>query len=158
MRAHDFIQAFNDRDWDSLEETLAADCEYEELVSPIRRVRGAREVRKIYEGWGALAPSGSKGKVIEAIESGDGIAAEVEWSGFGETPYGSYPSTAAAPTARTALFCRFDEDGRIRRLCHYYDSMVVQHALGLNPGRRMQVDPPSPGAPPAAPSPPDPGS
>jgi ketosteroid isomerase-like protein len=126
-----FLAAYNDRDWDGLRAVLAPGCVYEEIGRPTRRVEGPDEVLRIFHGWAVAVPEATV-EITGRVGGGGGVALEVELRGARTGPFGDFAPTRRRPAARAALVFYLD-DGLIRELHNYYDSLVLYQVLGIGP-------------------------
>lgn len=126
-----FLAAYNARDWDGLRAVLAPGCVYEEVGRPTRRVEGPDEVLRIFHAWAVAVPEATV-EITRRVEAEAGAAFEVELRGALTGPFGDFAPTRRGPAARAALIF-YLEDGGIRELHNYYDSLVLFQVLGIGP-------------------------
>jgi steroid delta-isomerase-like uncharacterized protein len=125
-----FIGAYNERDWIRLGEQLAEGCVYEQVGRPKRRVEGRAAVVEIFRGWATTAPEAT-GEIADRIDAESGTALEIVLYGSLKAPFGDFTPAGKPPSVRATLIFHLDDDGRVRELRNYYDSLVLYQVLGI---------------------------
>jgi steroid delta-isomerase-like uncharacterized protein len=132
--ANEFIDAFNEADWERFSATCSADVVYEEKGSN-RTVRGVDAVLELAKGWRAAFPD-VRGKISNTTASGTTAALEITWLGTHtgplELPSGTLPATGKA--------VEFDgvqvfvvEGGKVTQMRHYLDLLTMLTQVGAIP-------------------------
>ena len=85
--AADFIDAFNQADWDRFRSQLADDAVYEEAGTG-RRVEGADPYVELCQGWRRALPD-CHGTIRSELADGPLVAQEIAWEG---TQVGALPT------------------------------------------------------------------
>jgi steroid delta-isomerase-like uncharacterized protein len=133
--ANEFIEAFNDADWERFTATCSPGVVYEEKGSN-RTVRGIDAVLEAAKGWRAAFPD-VRGKISHSTAEGTTAALEITWigthSGPLELPSGTLPATGKA--------VEFDgvqmfvvEGGKVTHSRHYLDLLTMLSQVGAIPG------------------------
>jgi steroid delta-isomerase-like uncharacterized protein len=133
-RATDLIEAFNEGDWERLEEHLARDVLYTETGTG-RRVAGAAPYLQLCQGWKEAFPDVT-GTVTNAV-SGDDIAVlEIRWDGTHtgplETPAGPVPPSGNRIAVDASFWTR-DEGDSIQEIHHHLDVLALLQQVGALP-------------------------
>ena len=132
--ANEFIEAFNDADWERFAGTCSADVLYEEKGSD-RTVRGIDAVVELAKGWRAAFPD-VRGKISHSTATESTAALEITWKGTHtgplELPTGTLPATGNA--------VEFDgvqvfviEGGKVTQMRHYLDLLTMLTQVGAIP-------------------------
>src|SRR5262245_2240501 len=126
----DFIAGYNERDWERLRGSLADECVYEQIGRPKRLAETGDEVVEIFRGWANTAPD-AKGEIVDRVDGPDGVAIELDLLGPLKAPFGDFTPAGKQPVVRAALIFHLDDEGKIRALRNYYDSLVLYQVLGI---------------------------
>lgn len=129
--AEEFLEAFNEQDWERMRSLLTDDCVHEQLARPKRRVEGADAVVALFQGWATAMPD-ARGEIAATVVGDRGVTLEIEWVGTMTGPFGDFSPTGRRQSAQAALVFHL-EDGQIKEFRHYFDSLVVFQLLGVNP-------------------------
>jgi steroid delta-isomerase-like uncharacterized protein len=133
--ANEFIEAFNEADWERFSATCSADVIYVEKGSN-RTVKGRDGVLEAAKGWKTAFPD-IRGKIFQSTAEGTTAALEITWiathNGPLELPSGTLPATGKA--------VEFDgvqifvvEGGKVTHMRHYLDLLTMLTQVGALPG------------------------
>jgi steroid delta-isomerase-like uncharacterized protein len=132
--SRDFVEAFNTGSWSRAKETLTGNALYHELGTQ-RRVQGPDAIITTLQGWKRAFPD-AKGKVTNAIATGDNVVLEITWEGTHtgplEGPGGTIPASGKRQTTQAVELIQFDGD-KIKECRHYFDMMTLLHQIGAVP-------------------------
>jgi len=133
--ANEFIEAFNDADWERFSATCAADVVYEEKGSN-RTVKGRDAVLEAAKGWKTAFPD-IRGKIFNSTAQGTTAALEITWmathNGPLELPTGTLPATGKA-VEFDGVQIFMVEGGKVIHMRHYLDLMTMLTQVGAMPG------------------------
>jgi steroid delta-isomerase-like uncharacterized protein len=134
-RATDLIDAFNEGDWDRLEQHLARDVLYAESGTG-RRVEGVAAYLQLCRGWKDAFPD-VNGTVTNAVAGDDTAVLEIRWDGTHtgplETPAGPIPASGNRITVDASFWTRHDGDS-IQEIHHHLDVLALLQQIGALPG------------------------
>jgi steroid delta-isomerase-like uncharacterized protein len=134
-RATDLIDAFNEADWDRLQENLAREVVYTETGTG-RRVEGAGAYLELCRGWKEAFPDVA-GTVTNAVAGDDIAALEIRWEGTHtgplETPAGAVPASGNHIAVDATFWARYDGDS-IQEIHHHLDVLALLQQIGAVPG------------------------
>ena len=132
--ATDLIDAFNEGDWDRLEEHLARDVLYTETGTG-RRVEGAAAYLDLCRGWKEAFPDVT-GTVTNAATGDDNAVLEIRWdathTGPLETPAGVVPASGKRIAVDASFWTR-DEGDSIQEIHHHLDVLALLQQIGALP-------------------------
>jgi steroid delta-isomerase-like uncharacterized protein len=132
--ARENVEAFTAGDWKRLKATLAPNSVYEELATQ-RRIKGADEIAAAYEGWKKAFPD-AKGKVKNAVASGDTVTLEITWEGTQtgplEGPQGTIPASGKRTVVEAAQVVKVRND-KIEENRHFFDMLGLLRQIGAAP-------------------------
>lgn len=126
-----WVASYNDREWDAMRSVLAADCVYEEISKPPRRVEGAEAVVSLFREWAKALP-GPRASVSNIVTEGNRVAIEFELEGAGESPFGNFRPAGKGPSTFGALFFEV-RAGEIASFRSYLDSLALYQIMGIHP-------------------------
>ena len=134
-RAADLIDAFNEADWDRLQEHLARDVLYTETGTG-RRVEGVGAYLQLCQGWKEAFPDAT-GTVTNAVAGEDIAALELHWDGTHtgplETPAGPVPASGKPISVDATFWARYDGD-RMQEIHHHLDVLALLQQIGATGG------------------------
>jgi steroid delta-isomerase-like uncharacterized protein len=132
--ANEFIEAFNDADWERFSATCSADVVYEEKGSN-RTVKGRDGVLEAAKGWRTAFPD-IRGKIFNSTAEGTTAALEITWmathNGPLELPSGTLPATNET-VEFDAVQVFIVEGGKVTETRHYLDLMTMLSQVGALP-------------------------
>src|SRR5262245_620347 len=99
----EFVDAYNERDWERMRGTLAEGCSYEEIGRPRHNSEGIEDVIRVFQGWAKAVPE-ARVELVGSAGEGDAVALEAEIKGALKGPFGDFSSSGTPPAARVALF------------------------------------------------------
>ena len=133
--ANEFIEAFNDADWERFSATCSPDVVYEEKGSN-RTVRGLDGVLEAAKGWRTAFPD-IRGKIFKSTAEADTAALEITWvathDGPLELPSGTMPATGKA-VEFDGVQIFIVEGGKVVHMRHYLDLLTMLTQVGALPG------------------------
>ena len=133
--ARDVVSAFNDSDWGKYQELFTSDCLYDE-VGTSRHLQGLDVIIPALKGWKEAMPD-VKGRVTNAVSTGNTVTLEVTWKGTHtgplQGPSGTVPATGKQQTTRSGWVLDF-EGGKVKESRHYFDMLAFMQQLGIVPG------------------------
>ena len=134
-QATDLVDAFNEADWDRLQENLARDVLYTETGTG-RRVEGVAGYVQLCQGWKDAFPDAA-GTVTNSVVGDDIAVLEIRWDGTHsgplETPGGPVPPSGNRIAADASFWARC-EGGRIQEIHHHLDVFVLLQQIGALSG------------------------
>ena len=126
------VQAYNDKNWDRVKETVTPTVVYDEVATN-RRVTGSNEVIETWKGWAAALPD-SKATFEREVVSGDSVILELTWRGTHTGPLQT-PAGDIAPTGRPieirAVQVVDVEDGKAKSIRQYFDMATLLQQIGV---------------------------
>lgn len=132
--ARENVEAWNAGDWQRLKAALAPDVVYDEVGSQ-RRMQGADQFVRAYQGWKKAVPDG-KGKITNSVAADNTVVIEVTWMGTHngplETPGGTIPPSGKSWNLRGAQVVVL-KDGKIKEVRQYFDMMTLLQQIGAVP-------------------------
>lgn len=132
--ANDFLDAFNQGDWERFRARLAPDVAYEETGTG-RTTRGADAYIALCRGWRQAFPDAT-GILRRTLVSGETAVQEVTWEGTqtGElpTPGGTLPASDKRVAVPATLWLTL-RDGRATEIHHHLDLLTMLQQLGAIP-------------------------
>jgi steroid delta-isomerase-like uncharacterized protein len=133
--ANEFIEAFNDADWERFAAACSKDVVYEEKGSN-RTVRGLDAVLEAAKGWRAAFPD-VRGKIYNCTAEGTTAALEITWMGTHNGPL-ELPTGTLPATGKTVEFDGVQifvvEGGKVTQSRHYLDLLTMLSQVGAIPG------------------------
>ena len=133
--ANEFIEAFNEADWERFSATCSADVIYEEKGSN-RTVKGRDGVLEAAKGWKTAFPD-IRGKIFKSTAEGTTAALEITWiathNGPLELPSGTLPATGKA-VEFDGVQIFIVEGGKVTHMRHYLDLLTMLTQVGAMPG------------------------
>jgi len=133
--ANEFIEAFNDADWERFTATCSRDVVYEEKGSN-RTVKGIDAVLEAAKGWRAAFPD-VRGKIFHSTAAGTTAALEITWMGTHSGPL-DLPSGTLPATGKSVEFDGVQvfivEGGKVQHMRHYLDLLTMLSQVGALPG------------------------
>jgi steroid delta-isomerase-like uncharacterized protein len=134
-RATDLIDAFNEADWDRLQEHLAREVLYTETGTG-RRVQGVAAYLQLCQGWKEAFPD-ARGTVTNAVADDDIAVLEIRWDGTHtgplETPAGTVPASENRIAVDASFWARYEADS-IQEIHHHLDVLALLQQIGALPG------------------------
>ena len=132
--AREVVDAFNDSDWERSRAPMKDDTVYNE-VGTARQLKGPEEIISALKGWKKAMPD-VKGKVTNALVSGNTAVLEVTWHGTHtgplESPGGTIPASGKKQTTPSAWVFEFDGE-KIKESHHYFDMLSFLKQIGAIP-------------------------
>jgi steroid delta-isomerase-like uncharacterized protein len=132
--SRDYIEAFNAANWTRVKETLTDNSLYNEAGTQ-RRLKGADAIVTALQGWKRAFPD-AKGKITNAISTGNSVVLEITWEGTHtgplEGPGGTITATGKRQITPAAMLISFDGD-KIKESRHYFDMMTLLQQIGAIP-------------------------
>jgi steroid delta-isomerase-like uncharacterized protein len=132
--ANEFIDAFNNSNWERFSALCSPDMIYEERGTN-RSAKGRDGVLEVGKGWKA-AMSDIQGMVFDSVGCGTTAVLEIRWTGTHDGPLEMANGTLAA-TGRTieidAAQIYTVENGLITSMRNYADFLTMAGQLGLIP-------------------------
>lgn len=126
------IVAYNEKNWEAVEEALTPDAVYDEVASN-RRLEGPGAILPVWKEWAAAFPD-SRATFESATSSGDYVTIELRWRGTHQGPL-NLPTGTAAATGKSIDMraCQVIElkNGRTRSIRHYFDLATMLRQLGI---------------------------
>ena len=133
--ASQFVEAYNNSDWDRLKAAFAADAVYDE-VGTRRRLQGPDEILSANMGWKEAFPD-SKGNITGAFADDGDVTLEITWEGTHtgplESPQGTIPPSGKHFEVRACQVVKVEQD-KIKEDHHYFDMVSLLEQLGVTPG------------------------
>jgi steroid delta-isomerase-like uncharacterized protein len=133
LRKH--LDAFSAGDFKTYRSHLTDDAMYDEEATH-RIVKGPDEIVKLVSGWRKGFPD-LKATIKNVVATGDAVVAELEWSGTHSGPFtgpmGTIPPSGKTGKVAAVQVVRFDGNGKIREIRHYFDLMTVLQQIGVAP-------------------------
>ena len=133
--ATEFIDAFNDADWERFTATCAPDVLYEEKGSD-RTARGVDAVLELAKGWRGAFPD-VRGKVSHCTAANTTASLEITWKGTHTGPL-DLPTGPLAATGKAVDFESVQvfvvEGGKVKEMRHYLDLLTMLTQVGAIPG------------------------
>lgn len=127
------VMAYNDKNWDAANKSLASDVTYDEVATQ-RTLKGTADVLKAWKGWGEAFPD-SKASFDGAHVSGNTVFLELTWRGTQtgtlHAPAGTIPATNKKIEMR-AIQVVDVADGKARSIRHYFDMATMLQQLGVS--------------------------
>jgi steroid delta-isomerase-like uncharacterized protein len=134
ITANEFIDAFNEGDWERFTATCSADVLYEEKGSD-RTAKGIDAVVELAKGWRAAFPD-VRGKVSNQTAEGTTVALEITWKGTHtgplELPTGTLPATGKAVEFDSVQVFVVEGD-KVSQMRHYLDMLSMLTQVGAIP-------------------------
>jgi steroid delta-isomerase-like uncharacterized protein len=134
-RATDLIDAFNEADWDRLEEHLAHEVLYTETGTG-RRVEGVAAYLQLCQGWKEAFPDAT-GTVTNAVAGDDIAVLEIRWDGTHtgplETPAGPVRASGNRIAVDASFWARYEGDS-IQEIHHHLDVLALLQQIGALTG------------------------
>jgi steroid delta-isomerase-like uncharacterized protein len=134
-RADDFIDAFNDGDWQRFAAGLAPEVVYEEAGTQ-RRVGGVDAYVQLCQGWKQAFPD-ARGAIRNVVANGSTVVQEIMWEGTQtgtlEGPGGSLPPSGKRVRFPASLWITFSGD-EMKEIHHHLDVLSMLQQLGAIPG------------------------
>ena len=125
------LQAYNDKDWDTLKASVTPDFVYDEIGTG-RRVQGVDAALALLKGWAVTVPD-SKATVHTACASGDTVALEITWRGTHKgampTPKGDIPASGKPIELRSCIVCEMAGE-KVRAERQYFDMGTLLRQMG----------------------------
>ena len=132
--ANEFIEAFNEADWERFSATCSADVVYEEKGSN-RTVKGREGVLEAAKGWRTAFPD-IRGKIFQSTAEGTTAALEITWiathNGPLELPTGTLPATGKR-VEFDGVQIFIVEGGKVTHMRHYLDLLTMLSQVGAMP-------------------------
>jgi steroid delta-isomerase-like uncharacterized protein len=133
--ANEFIDAFNNSDWERFSAQCSPDMIYEEKGTN-RNAKGRDGVLEVGKGWKA-AMSDLRGMVFNSAGCGNTAVLEIRWTGTHdgpiETASGTLPATGRNIEIDDAQVYTI-EDGKITSMRNYGDFLTMLTQLGVISG------------------------
>jgi steroid delta-isomerase-like uncharacterized protein len=131
----DLIDAFNQADWDRLQEHLARAVRYTETGTG-RQVEGVAAYLQLCQGW-KEAFADATGTVTNAVAGDDIAALEIRWEGTHtgplDTPAGTVPASGNRITVDASFWARYEGES-IQEIHHHLDVLALLQQIGALPG------------------------
>jgi steroid delta-isomerase-like uncharacterized protein len=125
--------AYNDKDWDAVNQAVTSDFSYDEVATH-RNVRGVADFISASKGWAAAFPD-SRATFEAAYVSGNTVILELTWrgthSGPLQMPTGEIPATGRTIEMRACQVVDI-ADGKARGTRQYFDMATMMTQLGVN--------------------------
>jgi steroid delta-isomerase-like uncharacterized protein len=132
--ARENVEAFSAGDWRRFSAPLAPDAVYNELATG-RRIQGPDQIVQVTRAWKEAFPD-AKGRVTNAIASGNTVAQEITWEGTQngplQGPSGTIPASGRRAVVPAVQVLTFEGD-KIKENRHYFDMMGMLQQLGVAP-------------------------
>ena len=133
--ANDFMEAFNDSDWERFTALCSPDVTYEERGSN-RSAKGVDGILEVAHGWKAAFPD-IRGRIWGCAGAGNTAVLEITWTGTNTGPLDTGSGTLPA----TGKSVEFDdaqvylvEGGQVVAMRNYGDFLTMLKQLGVIPG------------------------
>ena len=125
MAAH---RAFNNRDFDAVVKTMAADIVYQDIPRGTT-FRGRNEFKEFMAGWTKAL---SNAEVFEPtyLEAGDTVIAQFTGRGRNDGPMGSFAPKGKQMSVQFCEIFQFDKQGLMVSGWVYYDQLSMLIQLG----------------------------
>jgi steroid delta-isomerase-like uncharacterized protein len=134
--ATDWVEGFNEADWERWGRHLAPDIVYAETGTG-RRIEGLEPYLDLCRGWRAALPD-VKGTIRNVLASGDTVAQGVLWQGTHtgpmQTPGGTLEASGQRVSVEASLWARFEGD-KIQEVHHYLDVLTLLQQVGAMPAQ-----------------------
>ena len=125
------IEAFNNKDWDAVRESLTPDCYYDEVAT--RRADGVEAIIELWQGWGTALPD-AHATYENAYVIDDGVVFELSWKGTMtgpmQGPDGEIPPTNESFVNRSVQIVELEGD-RTKAIRHYFDIATMMRQVGI---------------------------
>ena len=126
------IEAYNNKDWEAVKNSMTADCYYDELATH-RKAEGADAIVELWQGWAAAQPdSYGTFENVHVIEGG--VVFELTWrgtmTGTLQSPDGEIPPTGKSMEVRACQVTELEGD-KAKAIRHYFDLATMMQQLGL---------------------------
>ena len=123
--------AYNNKNWEAVKETLAANVVYDE-VGTQRRIQGLEDVLVAWKGWARALPD-SRASFDRETVSGNTAIFEITWRGTQSGPL-QLPHKELPPTNRKIELrgCQVVEvsGAKVQAIRHYFDMVTFLGQLG----------------------------
>jgi len=127
------VQAYNEKNWNKVRETVTPTIVYDE-VGTHRRVTGVNDVVTAWKGWATAIPDGTA-TFESATASGNTVALELTWRGTHtgplQTPAGEIPATNRAIELRAVQIVEV-ADGKAKSIRQYFDVGTLMEQISGN--------------------------
>lgn len=130
----ELYDAFNRRDWDTVRQLVAEDCEWV-VMSSGRVTRGGSELAQASQPFWTIAFPDLRVEILNLVSEGDTVV--VEWSAGGtmrgplQRPEGWYPATGRTFRRRGCLVAEL-RGSKIVRYRDYFDAKTLLDQVGLS--------------------------
>ncbi len=128
------ILAYNDKNWDAVEQGRSPPTSSTDEVATHRKVNGPADVIAAWKGWATALPD-SKATFGAAHASGNTAVIEMTWhgthSGPLQMPSGAVPATGKKIEMRAVQIIGLTPDGKTRSVRHYFDMATMLAQLGI---------------------------
>jgi steroid delta-isomerase-like uncharacterized protein len=132
--ARESIEAFNTKNWERFKACMQPEGVYDEKATQ-RRVQGADQAVQLSRAWTQTFPD-AKGKVLNAVASGDTVVLELTWEGTQNgplaAPTGDLPASGKRVTIPAVQVLTM-QGGKIKETHHYFDFMSMLQQLDMAP-------------------------
>lgn len=126
------VNAYNEKNWDKVRDSLTPDCVYEELATN-RRTHGVNETVGLWQGWAKAMPD-SKATFENEITSGNTVVLEITWRGKHtgplQTPRGEIPPTGKGFELKACQVIEVSGE-RAKRIRQYFDMASLLQQLNV---------------------------
>lgn len=127
------VMAYNDKNWDAANKSLASDVTYDEVATQ-RTLKGTSDVLTAWKGWAEAFPD-SKATFEGAHVSGNTVFLELTWRGTQtgtlHAPAGTIPATNKKIEMRAIQIIDV-ADGKAHAIRQYFDLATMMQQLGVS--------------------------
>jgi steroid delta-isomerase-like uncharacterized protein len=139
------IDAYGNKDWDDLRQSISPHARYEELGTQ-RELEGADALVEAWQAWAKALPD-SEATVESSFVSGNTVVLELTWRGHHngplETPEGTLRATGRPIELRACQVIGM-ERGKPASIRHYFDMATLLQQVGAT-GGKAESSRPKPG-------------
>jgi steroid delta-isomerase-like uncharacterized protein len=133
--ARELIDAFNAGDGERFKNNLTTDAVYDEVATG-RKVQGRDACVQSWQEWRRAMPD-AKGKVTNAVTSGNTVVLEITWEGSQTGPLTTVtgqnlPPSGRRQVTRATQILVFEGD-KVKETRHYFDCLNLLQQLGAIP-------------------------
>lgn len=125
-------EAYGEKDWNAVRETLAPDVIYDEVATH-RKAEGIDQVLDVWRGWAKAMPD-SRATFEDAFVDGDTVVLGLTWRGTHTGPL-PLPDGELAPTGKSIEMraCQVVRvlDGKTVSIRQYFDMLTLLSQLGV---------------------------
>jgi steroid delta-isomerase-like uncharacterized protein len=126
--AESWLGAMNEHSLEGMNKLCWDNAVGDEVAEP-QVAEGIEEIARSYRELFHAFPD-CQSEILNVIDGGNQVLAEVRWTGTNENDFRGAPATGKFVDIRIAYIFRI-EGGKIRRITEYYDGATVAQQMGL---------------------------